>query len=167
VSISPVRVAGAFLLLLAVGLGLLVAAHGSWLSSLFAVMTVIAAVVAVVRSRQKASLYAGVVIVCFVTMIAVRPPTNLTGLLSLAPLGVLAVVGLLLITSQSSIVESLNLAEWSILLGAGVVSVLVAIVALVTPLAEVPGQLVSGGFLIAELGILYQLARKSRYVGGQ
>lgn len=163
-SISRSRLLGALLLLMAVGIGVFVTAHGPWFSSAFALVTSIAAITSVVQSRRSAWIYAGFATLGLIAMISSKPPTDAAGLLWLVPLGMIAVLGLAFITSQVSVADSLNLAEASILLGTGLVSVLVAVVALLTPLGEIPGQLVSGGFVILALVLLYQLVAKSRGV---
>jgi hypothetical protein len=161
-SVIPVKIAGAVLVLLAVVLALLATGNGSVPNSLLALMTVVAAIVAAVRPGKIASLGVAVAIICLVAMIAIRPPTGTVGLLLLVPFGVVTVLGSLLITSQSSIVESLNPAEWSILLATGVVAALVVVIAMVTPIAEIAGQLISGAFIIIAIAVLYQLVRRSR-----
>jgi hypothetical protein len=161
-SIRPVKVVGAVLLLLAVVLASLATANGSVFNTLLALITIVAAIIAVVRPERIASLGVGVAIVCLVAMIAIRPPTGAVGLLLLVPFGVVTVLGSLLITSQTSIIKSLNLTEWSILLATGVISVLVVVIAMVTPLTVVPGQLISGIFIIIAIAALYQLVRSSR-----
>ncbi len=161
-SISPVKVAGGVLLLLGVVLASLATANGSVFNTLLALITVASAIIAVVRPEKIAVLCVGAAIVCLVAMVATKPPTGTVGLLLLVPLGLVAVLGSLLITSQNSIVESLNFVEWSILLAAGVVSALVVVIAMVTPLTVIPGHLISGILLVIAMAVLYQLVRSSR-----
>ncbi|WP_276970427.1 hypothetical protein [Ferrimicrobium acidiphilum] len=161
-SISSVRVAGGLLLLLGVVLGFLATANESLVITLFAMLTVVAAITAVVSPERIAFLCVGAAIVCLAAMVATNPPTSDVGLLLLAPLGVVTVLGSLLITSRTSIVDCFNLAEWSILLATGVISVLVVVIAMVTPLAGLSGQLISGVLVVIAIGVLNQLVRSSR-----
>jgi hypothetical protein len=80
----------------------------------------------------------------------------------MVPLGLSITLGLLFMTAQRPPIASFQPFEWVIVLGSGVLAAVVVVVALTTPLATLPRQLLAAVGTILVLGALSRLAVQAR-----
>lgn len=161
-SASSTRYSGLALLVFGVALALVAVAHRTTATWLIGAVTILAIVIGTAKGKEGASLLAGAGLVGPIAMVAISPPRTTLHLLLLVPLGLLDLIGFLLANSPEPLRSTLGPLEWSLLLGAGVVSALVVVVTLVTPLTNLMGHLISGILILAVVFALYRLVPQAR-----
>ncbi|MGC9154829.1 MAG: hypothetical protein ACP5HZ_04195 [Ferrimicrobium sp.] len=161
-STSSTRYSGLALIVLGVALALVVVAQRSTATWFIGAVTILTAVIGTTRGKEGTSLLVATGLVGPIAMVAISPPRTTAHLLLLVPLGVFDLIGFLLASSPEPLRSTLGPLEWSFLLGASIVSALVVVVALVTPLTNLVGHLISGILILAVLVILYRLVPEAR-----
>ncbi|WP_298207969.1 hypothetical protein [Ferrimicrobium sp.] len=161
-SINSSKLSSVIVSCLCVALALVIVPQRQTLAWLLGGAVVLVAVIDVFRSQDGSRQFSGVGLVGPLLVVATSPPHTIAHLILLIPLGLLDLLGFLFATSPRSVSAALNPLEWTLFLSVGVVSSLVAVVALITPLANSVGRLISGILILAVFGILYWLVPRTR-----